>query len=352
MPELTREMVRVAPQVTNAIRERELSLRGLHLTQLPLTDSRLWADIVRGFDHVDLSDNVLQWLDAPPLPQAAAAAAVANDSAVATSSSTAIRLTSIALHNNALRGISRVFAAEFSTTLHSLVLHNNFICELSDCNVFGLLRQLQRLSLRNNPVQKKPSYRVHVIGVCAPTLKLLDFNRVRDAERSEAAEYHQAAAKAAAAEAAAFAAATRVAAGGAGGGAAADLGGVGGGRRAARKAAAMATGGTSSTSAAAATTLEGKRPRGAAEAVASDLRSALSDRVGDAIAASRHPHVHPDDTDTATAGTAAVSTSSSAAATMLSVAARREKLMELLDAAASLEEMDRIEQQLAALGDA
>jgi hypothetical protein len=324
MAELTRDLVRAAPQVTNALQQRELSLRGAHIAQLPVTDPALWADILASFDHVDLSDNVLQWLDAPPVPTAAPPSAATGGTRGDTTAAAAAlprptRLSSIALHNNVLRGIARAFAAPLRTTLTSIVLHNNQITELADCDIFAHFEVLQRLSLKNNPVQSRPHYRLYLIGKCAPTLKLLDFARVRDAERRDA----RALAEAQLAEAAASTAAANAALTSSDG----RRAGIGGGQRAARKAALAQGDAAPPTSAADDVAL--KRPRGAADR-AMDPRGAaasgsLTDRVGAAIA-------QPGGRSAPAA-----------------VAATRAELMAQLDAATSMAEMDRIEALMKAL---
>lgn len=250
MSELSREHVRKAPQLVNPLKQRELSLRGLHLNQLPLTDSSLWTAIVANFDTLDLSDNLIQWLDAPSImtigetqderrknqisqqqqtqqiPKKSALDAevddflsflnldpTANDSkqqqsslpttTKAASSSishlansnnnsnnklTPIRLTTLILHKNGLKGISKSFANQFKNTLTSLVLHGNEFSDLPSCDVFGSFKVLERLSLVHNPVRDRQGYRLYVIGTCSKTLKLLDFQKVRDDERQQGTE--------------------------------------------------------------------------------------------------------------------------------------------------------------------
>lgn len=234
MSELTRDIVRKSPQIVNPLKQRELSLRGMHLTQLPVTDCQLWTDIVVNFDSLDLSDNLLQLLDAPHLLTATemqdrvtskkqdskssrndevddflsflladnssvpSQATTANNSTAAAKTSAAsssklaplkIRLSTIILHNNRLVGISKSFASQFRLCLKSLVLNGNAISDFSACEVFGQFEVLERLSLFRNPVQDRQFYRLFIIGTCSKTLKLLDFNKVRDQERIDAVEY-------------------------------------------------------------------------------------------------------------------------------------------------------------------
>ena len=58
-------------------------------------------------------------------------------------------------------------------------------CE-QDLEPLAQCTRLQRLDLSGNAVAKKPQYRLYLIARC-PSLKLLDFARVRDAERAAAA---------------------------------------------------------------------------------------------------------------------------------------------------------------------
>jgi U2 small nuclear ribonucleoprotein A' len=98
------------------------------------------------------------------------------------------------------------------------------LCNLQDLEPLALCTRLQRLDLSGNAVAKKPQYRLYLIARC-PSLKLLDFARVRDSERAAAAAAFggasgAAALAAAAAESAAAAARDDAAAAGAIGGAA------------------------------------------------------------------------------------------------------------------------------------
>ena len=69
--------------------------------------------------------------------------------------------------------------------LQTLGLANNKLANLSDLAPLAALPTLLRLDLLGNPVTKKGDYRVHVISLL-PKLKLLDGQRVREAERKEA----------------------------------------------------------------------------------------------------------------------------------------------------------------------
>jgi hypothetical protein len=375
MPELTRDIVRSSPQFTNPLKKREISLRGMHLTQLPLTDSKLWTDIVSNFDCLDLSDNLISWLDAPGLLSGADKmkhlqdisssskkshqqvpslvlparskqeqalvdsevddflsfltsgdvenAPTTTTSAVATSTTTQdafsisiqIRLSSILMHNNNLRGISKTFALQLKSSLTSLILNQNSILDFSACDIFGEFEVLERLSLVGNPVCKRENYRFYIIGTCSKTLKLLDFAKVKDAERERGQEVKKAemmmlnqnnnnnnssvlSTK--------------------------GTVGIGGGMRAARKAAAAAA--------------EGKRDRGATEDELGTTNISISTRIGNAVANTRKQNNNHEDEDTTTKTQETEKKYTS------------EELLVMLEAAETVEEMERIEALLNSLG--
>lgn len=96
------------------------------------------------------------------------------------------RLSSLFVSNNA---VSKVDSASFSPTqlpsLHTLLLTNNRLLELSDLEPLAVFAgQLQHLSLLDNPVTKKPHYRLFVLSRL-PKLRTLDFKRVRPSEVAE-----------------------------------------------------------------------------------------------------------------------------------------------------------------------
>ncbi|OUM56474.1 hypothetical protein PIROE2DRAFT_49426, partial [Piromyces sp. E2] len=69
--------------------------------------------------------------------------------------------------------------------LESLILTNNQIQELGDLDVLGEMKNLKYLSLMDNPVVTKKYYRLFVINRC-PSLRMLDFKKVKAIEREEA----------------------------------------------------------------------------------------------------------------------------------------------------------------------
>lgn len=69
--------------------------------------------------------------------------------------------------------------------LEWLILTNNKLTNLADLEPLQTLPRLRYLSLIDNPVTKQPGYRLFVINRCKK-LKVLDFRKIKDAEREEA----------------------------------------------------------------------------------------------------------------------------------------------------------------------
>ena len=101
-----------------------------------------------------------------------------------------IRLTTLILHNNQLRTLSAAAARGLAPTLHTFVAHHNFFTEFADVANFAKLTNLERLSLKENPIGAKQGqkYRLYLISRC-PKLKLLDFNRVLETEKELATAF-------------------------------------------------------------------------------------------------------------------------------------------------------------------
>ena len=69
--------------------------------------------------------------------------------------------------------------------LKALVLTNNRIVNLADVGYLSGLKQLEHLSLLDNPVTLKDKYRLYVI-YRIPSLKSLDYQKVSKTERTDA----------------------------------------------------------------------------------------------------------------------------------------------------------------------
>merc|ERR1711972_449605 len=70
--------------------------------------------------------------------------------------------------------------------LVSVCLTGNKLEKLVDLEPLTKLKTLERLSLLENPVTKVKHYRPYMISKCSKTLRILDFNRIKDKERKAA----------------------------------------------------------------------------------------------------------------------------------------------------------------------
>ncbi|KAI4209857.1 MAG: hypothetical protein LQ351_007211 [Letrouitia transgressa] len=71
--------------------------------------------------------------------------------------------------------------------LTTLVLTANHFAELADLDVLQKFARLTHLSLLENPVTRKEHYRHWIIWRC-PTVRFLDYQKVRNIERAKAQE--------------------------------------------------------------------------------------------------------------------------------------------------------------------
>ncbi|KAI3686325.1 hypothetical protein L1987_79999 [Smallanthus sonchifolius] len=158
MVRLTADLIWKSPHFFNALRERELDLRG---NKIPVIEN-LGATEDQ-FDTIDLSDNEIVKLENFPNLN---------------------RLGTLLLNNNRITRINPNIG-EFLPKLHSLVLTNNRLVNLVEIDPLASLPKLQYLSLLDNNITKKPNYRLYVIHKLKP-LRLLDFKKVKQKERIEA----------------------------------------------------------------------------------------------------------------------------------------------------------------------
>ncbi|KAF8708798.1 hypothetical protein HU200_030187 [Digitaria exilis] len=206
MVRLTADLIWKSPHFFNAIKERELDLRGnkiavvenLGATEVSsapaasFTFQNLYAHLhwhcqsireearvcrIKGlcaflledydqFDTIDLSDNEIVKLENFPYLNRLGTLL------------SAPRLTII------LVNFSHV---EFLPKLHTLVLTNNRLTNLAEIDPLASLPKLQYLSLLDNTVTKQPDYRLYVIHKLKH-LRLLDFKKVKQQERVAAAQ--------------------------------------------------------------------------------------------------------------------------------------------------------------------
>eukprot|EP01120_Amphizonella_sp_Union-15-10_P010511 TRINITY_DN4214_c0_g2_i1.p1 TRINITY_DN4214_c0_g2~~TRINITY_DN4214_c0_g2_i1.p1 ORF type:complete len:240 (+),score=39.73 TRINITY_DN4214_c0_g2_i1:138-857(+) len=155
MPRLTAELIWSSPAFINPLKERELDLRGNKIPQI----ENLGATEDQN-DVIDLSDNEITKLENFPLLK---------------------RLASLFLNNNKICKIED-HLEKVLPFLETLVLTNNKIVNLSDLDPLSNFKSLSFLSLVNNPVTRKPHYRLYLIHKI-PSLRVLDFNKVKMQER-------------------------------------------------------------------------------------------------------------------------------------------------------------------------
>jgi len=71
--------------------------------------------------------------------------------------------------------------------LTNLVLTANNLAELADLDTLSKFTKLTHLTLMENPVTRKEHYRYWVVFRC-PSVRFLDYQKVKDVERKKAAE--------------------------------------------------------------------------------------------------------------------------------------------------------------------
>nr|XP_048318695.1 U2 small nuclear ribonucleoprotein A' [Ziziphus jujuba var. spinosa] len=158
MVRLTADVIWKSPHFFNAIKERELDLRGNKIAvieNLGATEDQ--------FDTIDLSDNEIVKLENMPYLN---------------------RLGTLIINNNRITRINSNIG-EFLPKLHTLVLTNNRLVNLVEIDPLASLPKLQFLSLLDNNITKKPNYRLYVIHKLK-SLRVLDFKKVKNKERMEA----------------------------------------------------------------------------------------------------------------------------------------------------------------------
>jgi U2 small nuclear ribonucleoprotein A' len=89
------------------------------------------------------------------------------------------RLQTLLLSSNRISHIAPTIAVS-APRLKTIVLTNNAVTELADLSPLGTLKYLEFLSLLGNPVREKKNYREWVIWKCSPSLRVLDFQRIKD----------------------------------------------------------------------------------------------------------------------------------------------------------------------------
>ena len=143
----------------NTLKERELCLRDYKanaIENMGATQDQ--------FDTIDMSDNEIKTLGNFPILR---------------------RLQTLLLSNNHIRLVDKKIGKQL-VSIKSLIMTNNRISDLSEIdNLATLGATLEDLSLVDNPVVRRPNYRLYVIHKI-PSLRLLDFRKVRMKERENA----------------------------------------------------------------------------------------------------------------------------------------------------------------------
>lgn len=158
MVKLTPDLIEGAGQYINPIRDRELDLRGY---KIPVIENL--GTTLDQFDCIDFSDNEIRKFDGFPYLQ---------------------RVKCLLLNNNRIVRLGEGLEMNLPN-LGTLMLTNNSLQELADLEPLSSMKSITMLSLLHNPVVTRRNYREYVIHKF-PSLRVLDFKKVKDKERAEA----------------------------------------------------------------------------------------------------------------------------------------------------------------------
>ncbi|KAK1729427.1 hypothetical protein CaCOL14_007614 [Colletotrichum acutatum] len=156
---LTAELIKGSLSYLNPLKERELDLRG---HRIPAIEN---LGVAGPHDSIDFTDNDIQVLGNFPL---------------------STRLSTLLLAHNRVASIQTSLPNAIPN-LQQLVLASNQIAQLADLDVLAGFKRLTHLVLVDNPVTKKENYRYWVVWRC-PTVRFLDYQKVKEAEREKARE--------------------------------------------------------------------------------------------------------------------------------------------------------------------
>ena len=157
---LTPELLTRAPSSLNTLGDRTLDLRGL---KLPAIEN---LGVTRDQnDAIDFTDNDIRYLGNFPLLS---------------------QLQHVQLANNLVARIDARLGTSLPA-LRSLTLTNNAIAELGEVAHLATCARLEYLDLMGNPVAREKHYREFVVWKL-PSVRVLDYQRVRDKERALARE--------------------------------------------------------------------------------------------------------------------------------------------------------------------
>lgn len=156
---ITPDLIKSCYQHINAIKQRQLDMRGL---KIPIIENQ--GATMDFYDCLDMSDNEITTLS---------------------SFSILKNLKSIILTNNRISKQENI--SDAFPNLENLVLINNKISDLKEIENLTFNKNLKRLYLINNPITLNKNYRLYVIHR-VPSLKVLDFQKVKHSERELAKE--------------------------------------------------------------------------------------------------------------------------------------------------------------------
>ncbi|SLM40288.1 small nuclear ribonucleoprotein a [Lasallia pustulata] len=154
---LTAELIQTSLSYLNPLKERELDLRG---HKIPAIEN---LGVAKDQDAIDFTDNDITTLSNFPLSP---------------------RLHTLLLARNRVTSIHPSLALSLPN-LTTLILTANSVAELADLDPLRQFARLTHLSLLENPVTRREHYRHWLIWRC-PSVRFLDYQKVRDAERSKA----------------------------------------------------------------------------------------------------------------------------------------------------------------------
>ncbi|KZF19386.1 L domain-like protein [Xylona heveae TC161] len=156
---LTADLIQSSLSYLNPVKERELDLRG---HKIPAIEN---LGVARDQDAIDFTDNDIGTLGNFPLNP---------------------RLRTLLLARNRISHISPTLAGSIPN-LTNLVLTSNRLTELADLDPLGNFPRLTHLVLMENPVARNENYRYWIVWRC-PSVRFLDYQKVKDPERKKAAE--------------------------------------------------------------------------------------------------------------------------------------------------------------------
>ncbi|KAI9636795.1 uncharacterized protein MKK02DRAFT_45502 [Dioszegia hungarica] len=176
---LTPEFVSQRSSHLNALKERELELRGL---QIPVIENL--ASHQGTYDTLNLTDNSITVLGNIPLGEFCSLAFGWGKEEIDESP----RLRQLHAAQNQISSISPSLPQSIPHIV-TLVLSHNLIAALSTLAPLEHLVHLRHLALSSNPVADLPHYRHYTIYKAAKgQLHTLDYTRIKDAERKTANE--------------------------------------------------------------------------------------------------------------------------------------------------------------------